>query len=441
MLIGREDLRDRVISLVGRGRLTVTTKALDEAGERISRYLLMQLAINGSYGAAVAIGLYFIGLPYALTWGFFAAVFRYLPYVGAWLAALLPIGLSLLVAESWSTPLLIVGLFLALELVSNMIIEPYLYGRRVGVSETATLIMVAFWTWLWGPIGLVLATPLTVCLVLLGKYVPFLKFFDTLLGDQPALEPHVGYYQRLLARDQDEASEIAGNQLKTSSLAQTYDGLLIPALAYARRDRDNDSLDEDDQRFVLEATRETVEELSTLQAKAAAKAAQAESEPPASRKPEAAKVGILGCPARDETDEVGLLMLKELLDSERCELTLTTAALLASEVLALVEEKRPALLCIGALPPGGVAHVRLLCMRLRARFPDLKIFVGRWGLRGSADKIRDQLIAAGADEVATTLEETRDQVAAFVPTLASRESRSPPAVETPASAQVAPAPA
>jgi predicted PurR-regulated permease PerM len=425
MLISREDLRDRLISLVGRGRLTVTTKALDEAGERISRYLLMQLAVNGSYGATLAIGLYFIGLPYAVTWGILAAVLRYIPYLGAWLAALLPVGLSLLVSESWTAPLLIVGLFLALELVSNMIIEPWLYGRGVGVSETATLVMVAFWTWLWGPVGLVLATPLTVCLVLLGKYVPFLKFFDTLLGDQPALEPDVAYYQRLLARDQDEASEIAGNHLKAASLAQTCDGLLIPALAHAKRDRHNDNLDADDQRFIVDATREIFEELSTLEAAADAKAVRGNPEPPVRQAP-AARVSILGCPARDETDEVGLRMLKELLDSERGELTVTTTALLASEVLALVEEKRPALLCIGALPPGGVAHVRLLCLRVRAQFPDLKILVGRWGLRGGAEETRDQLIAAGADMVATTLEETRDQVATFVSILASRESRSAP---------------
>jgi predicted PurR-regulated permease PerM len=253
MLIGREDLRDRLISLVGHGGLTLTTKALDEAGERISRYLLMQLAVNGSYGAAVAIGLYFIGLPYAVMWGFFAAVLRYVPYLGAWLAALLPLGLSLLVAESWTPPLLIVGLFLTLELISNMIVEPWLYGRGVGVSETATLVMVAFWTFLWGPMGLLLATPLTVCLVVAGKYVPFLKFFDTLLGDQPALEPHVGFYQRLLARDQDEASEIAASHLQTHTLEQTYGSVLIPALVSAKRDRDADGLDEDDRRLVVAA--------------------------------------------------------------------------------------------------------------------------------------------------------------------------------------------
>ncbi len=428
MLIGREDLRDRVISLVGSGRLTVTTKALDEAGERISRYLLMQLVVNGSYGAAVAVGLYFIGLPYALTWGFFAAVLRYIPYLGAWLAAMLPLGLSLLVAETWSVPLQIAGLFLALEFVSNMIIEPRLYGRGVGVSETATLVMVAFWTFLWGPMGLLLATPLTVCLVVLGKYVPFLKFFDTLLGVQPALEHHVRFYQRLLARDQDEASEIAAAHLEAGSLEDTYDRVLIPALVSAKRDRDADGLDEDDRRFVVDAAREIAEELAGLRAAAAAKVARKSAAPAVKRAAASARVKVLGCPARDEADEVGLRMLDGLLDADQVDLTITTTALLAAEVVALVEEQRPGLLCIGALPPGGAAHVRLLCTRLRARFPELKILVGRWGLEHPDDKTRDSLIAAGAYLVATTLGETRDHVA----TLAQMDApapESPPAAE------------
>jgi predicted PurR-regulated permease PerM len=224
MLMRREDLRDRVISIMGRGRLTLTTKALDEAGHRISRYLLMQLIVNGTFGFAVAVGLFGIGIPYALLWGLLSAVLRYIPYLGPWLAATLPLALSLLVAEGWTAPALVLALFLSLELICNMLLEPWLYGRGIGVSETATLIMIAFWAWLWGPIGLVLATPLTVCLVVLAKYVPFLNVLDTLLGNQPALEPQIMFYQRLLARDYDEAAEIAEGQFEDASLVTTYGG-------------------------------------------------------------------------------------------------------------------------------------------------------------------------------------------------------------------------
>jgi predicted PurR-regulated permease PerM len=422
MLIKREDLRDRVISLTGDRQLTATTKALDEAGERISRYLLFQLIINGSYGVVVGIGLFFIDVPYALLWGFFAAIFRYIPYLGPWLAALLPIGVSLVVTETWTTPLMVIGLFAALELLSNMVMEPWLYGRGIGVSETATLIMIAFWTWLWGPIGLVLATPLTVCLVVLGKYVPFLEVFDTLLGNKPALELHVGFYQRLLARDQDEASDIAEDYLKTNSLEQTYDGLVIPALVYVRRDMETQGVTDEDQRFIIESTREIVEEVSTLQEASDKKAA--ETAEPVGIAIVQCKIPILGCPARDERDEAALLMFKELLDTQYCEVTLTTAASMASDVVARVEELKPAIVCIAAVPPGGVSHTRLLCLRLRARFPELKILVGRWGLVEGLEKNREQLILAGADHVGSSLQETRMQISTLVHLLEYRESDS-----------------
>ncbi len=419
MLIKREDLRDRVISLAGDQRLTVTTKALDEAGERISRYLLFQLIINGSYGVVVGIGLFFLDVPYALLWGFFAAVFRYIPYLGPWLAALLPIGVSLIVTETWTTPLMVIGMFAVLELFSNMVMEPWLYGRGIGVSETALLIMIAFWTWLWGPIGLVLATPLTVFLVVIGKYVPFLEVFDTLLGNRPALAPHVGFYQRLLARDLDEASDIAEDYLKTNSLEQTYDGLIIPSLVYVKRDIGSQGVNDEDQHFIIESAREIVEEVSTLQEATDKKAAET-AEPVESALAQC-KIPILGCPARDERDEAALQMFKELLDTEYCEVTLTTTESLTSEVVAMVEELKPAIVCIAAVPPGGISHTRLLCLRLRARYPELKILVGRWGLVDGVEKNREQLTQAGADHVGTSLQETRSQVSTLVQLLEYRE--------------------
>lgn len=400
MLIKREDLRDRIISIIGHGRLTQTTKALDEAGLRISRYLLMQLLINGSYGIAVGIGLYLIGVPYALLWGLFAAMFRYIPYLGPWIAALLPMSLGLLVSESWAMPLMVFGLFLTLELFSNMVMEPWLFGRGVGVSAIATLIMIAFWTWLWGPIGLILATPLTVCLVVAGKYVPALKFFDTLLGDQPPLEAAVGYYQRLLAHDQDEASDIAEEYLINNSLEETYGALVLPALINAEQDFEGGRLNETDHRFVLDASREIVEELAAL----------GRVEVTEEKTSGSAIAAILSCPARDETDEIALLMLSELVDRNRYKLTVASRALLAAEVVALVEEKKPALFVISAPPPGGQSHTRLLLVRLRSRFPDLKIIVGRWGLNQDVGKKRAQLLNAGADEFGVTFEETRRQI-------------------------------
>ena len=186
MLIQREDLRNRLICLVGYGRLTVTNRALEEAGQRISSYLLMQTIINSSFGLGVGFALYLIGLPYAILWGFLAAVLRFIPYVGPLAAAIMPSTLSLAVFEGWLWPIVVAGLFLALELLINMVLEPLLYGESAGISGVGLVVAIAFWTWLWGPVGLVLATPLTVCVVVLGKHVPEMDFIGVLISDQPA---------------------------------------------------------------------------------------------------------------------------------------------------------------------------------------------------------------------------------------------------------------
>ena len=203
MLLAGDDLRDRLIHLVGRGRLRVTTQALDDAGHRISRYLRAQLLVNASFGLAIGIGLFFIGIPNAVFWGLLGMVLRFLPYIGPWLAALLPLALSLAVFESWTQPLLTIGLFAVCELVSNNVIEPWLYGTSTEISPLAVIVSALFWTWLWGGVGLVLATPLTVCLAVAGKYLPDLAFLDLLMGDKPSIAPGDRLYQRLLALNED----------------------------------------------------------------------------------------------------------------------------------------------------------------------------------------------------------------------------------------------
>ena len=409
MLIQRENLRNRLIRLVGYGRLTFTTRALEEAGQRISHYLLMQTIINSSFGLAVGLALYLIGVPYAVLWGFFAAVLRFIPYVGPFAATIMPSALGLAVFEGWLWPILVVGIFVALELSCNMVLEPLLYAESAGVSGVGLLIAVAFWTWLWGPVGLVLATPLTVCVVVLGKYVPGMDFIGVLMSDQPAMESNMSYYQRLLAMDQGEAAEIVEEHLKTHQQEQLFDGVLIPALNYARRDRELGRLTEDDEQFVFRATREILEDLNSLKPESSSDAS--DSSQPAtiveSSPVIVPKVPILGCPAHDEADELALLMFRQLLDSTRYEVEIMSDAMLTAEVVALIGEKNPAMICIAAVPPGGLAQTRYLCKRLRARFPKLKIVVGRWGI-GSEDS--NSFLLAGADKVWTTMIETREQM-------------------------------
>jgi predicted PurR-regulated permease PerM len=425
MLIERGNLLDRLICLVGYGRLTVTTKALEEAGQRISRYLLVQSIVNAGYGCAVGLGLFLIGLPYALLWGFLAAVLRFIPYVGPALAALLPMALGLAVFIGWVKPLLVVGLFVILELATNMVLEPLLNGRSAGVSQVTLMVAIAFWTWLWGPVGLLLATPLTVCLGVLGKYVPQLAFLRVLVSDETATELN-RYYQRLVARDQDEATAIVDEHLKTQSLGEAYDEVLLPALCYARQDRRDGSLTEDEAQFIFRATRKVVDDLDPHPSEASTGAVAApEGEGGAAPLP---KARILGCPARDEVDELALLMFRQLLDPTRYEVELTNAAMLTAEVVSLAVRTGATLVCVGALPPGGVAQARYLCKRLRVRLPNLKIVVGRWGFKESTEETLAHLRSDGIDHVGTSLLETRDEVMRLVQEVSSLTPEAPPTV-------------
>ncbi len=422
MLLKREDLRNRLIRLVSHGQITVMTKALDDAGQRISRFLLMQLIVNATVGLSVGLGLLAIGVQYAFLWGFLAAVFRYIPYIGVWIAALPPIILSLAMFEGWVQPLLVIGLFLTIELLASNVAEPRLYGRSIGVSEVALLVAAAFWAFLWGPIGLVLSSPLTVCLVVLGKYVPQLKFLDVLLGDEPPLDAHVTFYQRLLARDQDEATQLVLAQAKASSPEQVYDDFLVPALNYAKRDRERDDLTESDEQFVLQATREILEDLGERREAAtqAEEAIHAEDRGNASAP---IRLRVLACPARDQADRLALEMLRQLLDPAKWVVEVAAVETLTADLVAQVAEQAPALVCIGALPPGGLAHARYLCKKLRARFPEVKIIVGRWGLTGGVEANREQLQDAGADLTATTMLETRSQLNSLLPILTQRTGK------------------
>ncbi|MCY2994030.1 MAG: AI-2E family transporter [Planctomycetota bacterium] len=422
MLLQREDLRNRLIRLVGHGQITVMTKALDDAGQRISRFLLMQLVVNGAVGLTVGLGLLALGIEYAFLWGFLAAVFRYVPYIGVWIAAVPPAILSLAMFAGWVQPLLLLGLFLVIELIASNVVEPRLYGRSIGVSEVALLVAAALWAFLWGPIGLVLSSPLTVCLVVLGKYVPQLKFLDVLLGDEPPLDAHVTFYQRLLARDQDEATQLILTQVKVSSPEQVYDDFLVPALNYARRDRERDDLTESDEQFVLQATREILEDLGERR-EAATQAEEAIHAEERGHIAAPIQLRVLACPAHDQADRLALEMLRQLLDPTKWVVEVAGVELLTADLVAQVAEQAPALVCIGALPPGGLAHTRYLCKKLRARFPAVKIVVGRWGLVGNVQTNREQLQDAGADLTATTLLETRSQLSSLLPILAQEQGR------------------
>ena len=408
MLIEWEDLRNRLIRLGGYGRLITTTRALDEAAQRISRYLLMQSLINASFGIGVTVGLLLFGVSYAPLWGFLAAMLRFIPYVGVWVGALIPIVFALAEFPTWQQPLLVAGLFILLEALCSFALEPLLYGQSAGVSQVALICSVAFWAWLWGPIGLLLATPLTVCLVVLAKHVPGMEFIGILMADVPPISPAAAYYQRLLAEDEVEAARIIDEYAKDHPIEAVYDTLILPALMHARRDRRQDLLPESTQLSIWRATRQIIEELQAGRQATRGRADGPDgAERPSGPEQLTRKRHVLAVPVRDEADELGLVMLGHLMDPAQWTIEVTSPQLLASEVIALAQKTRPAVVCLGALPASGLAtHTRYLCKRLRASCPEIRIIVGRWGLREQAGPVRRQLEAAGASHVGVTLVET-----------------------------------
>ena len=426
MLLQREDLRDRMIRLVGHGQLNVTTQVFEEAADRVSRYLRVQLIVNVSYGLPVGIGLYAIGIPNAALWGVLATALRFIPYLGAWIAAALPIALAFAISDDWSLVVWTVAVFLVLELISNNIVEPWAYGASTGMSALAVIVAAIFWTWLWGAVGLLLAVPLTVCLVVVGRYIPQFAFLSIMLGDQPVLSLQDRFYQRLLARDQEEAAQLADAHVAEHGLEALFEDVLIPVLNLAERDRHNDALSEERTRFVFDSLRTLVEDVSERPDEGKEQSAESAEAKDASQ-PEASLGPITVCivPARDEADEIVGAMLLRCLTRRRVSAELLTTDVLKSEVLDRVAELVPQAVYISALPPAAVLHASYFCKRLHPRFPDLKIVVALWHAQGDLDNASKRLIAACASEVVITLKDAIEKLppAALVTAMQSVEAQ------------------
>ncbi len=412
MLLNREDLRDRMIRLIGEGQLNVTTQALNEAAGRVSKYLLMQTLINGSYGVLLCVGLSIIGIPTPLLWGLLAGLLRFIPYVGPWMGASMPVLLSLTMPGFWP-PVFTGGLFIVLELTTNSLVEPWLYGASAGVSSIAILIAAVFWAWLWGGVGLILATPLTVCLVVIGKYVPQLNFLDILLGDEPVLDVYLRYYQRLLSGDHEEAAELVEEYMKDRTLTAAYDEVVLPGLALAARDYRHGNLDAERLAGICAAVRELVEYLGEQETEEQAKAPENEkreerSPEGKSKFPEQYK-RVLCISARDEEDEVATIMLAQVLRLNGVSADVIAGVKLTGELVEVVGNSGAEVVCISALPPSGVTHSRYLCKRLRRRFADLEMIVGIWTLRGEAGRLKERMGNVKGVAVATTLADAVNQ--------------------------------
>ncbi|WP_019142553.1 AI-2E family transporter [Noviherbaspirillum massiliense] len=415
VLLEPSDLRDRFIRLAG-SDLHRTTEALSEAAERVSRYLLMQLVVNVTYGLPIGLGLYLIGVPGAFLWGLLATVLRFIPYLGPVIAAVPPIVLSFAVDPGWSMLLWTAALFLVVELISNNVVEPWLYGSSTGMSPVAVILSAIFWTMLWGPVGLMLATPLTVCLVVMGRYVPQLQFLDVLLGSEPVLAPEERLYQRLLAGNVEEAIEIAETQMAETGMLAFYSETGLPALRLAENARERGASDEDRTKVaegmlaVLFDVKDQVDRKD-------------DSENAPSRWLGTPVLSIAG---RGQLDAAGAEMLVQALAGQGIGANLLPAIAVTLDHIGNIDLAGIEVVCLSYFSPRPKAYARFVCRRLKRRLPRLKIVLGAWNLASEAGPPEQLAADSGADAVATTLEEAVRRIEEMVDQAVAQPSVPPP---------------
>jgi predicted PurR-regulated permease PerM len=409
MLLRREDLRNRLIRLGGRRNVVVATTMVDDAGQRIGSFLIAQLAVNSTFGLIFGAALGLLGVPYPVLGGFLGGLMRYIPFLGVWIAAVAPVTLTVAILPGWWHVAAVLGVVLALELAFSQIVEPFVFGSSIGVSEVMMLISLIFWGWLWGVVGMILATPLTACLAVLGRHVPRLRFLDTLLGDEPPMTPRQAFYQRLLAKDSEEADKIVEAYRAVHDAPEVYEELFLPALVLAKKHRRSGELTAD-----CEATfRERIKALL-----------------PAPPNPDAGAhldngrsekklIPVLGVPAGDENTEISLELFGRLLPRDLAHFEVCPSAVLAGELVARVREEGPAVVLLAVLP-GDEVQARYLLKRLRAEAPEVKLLAGCWGSRGPSGRTRERLLDAGADMVGFRMTETEAQLAALAPAVRAR---------------------
>ncbi|MBZ9602044.1 AI-2E family transporter [Phyllobacterium chamaecytisi] len=390
MLMRREDLRDRFIKLVGASDIHRTTTALHDAGKRVGQYLLMQLIINISFGVPIGIGLWFIGIPNPMLWGMLAIVLRFVPYIGPIIAAAFPIILSLAVDPGWMVLFWTAALFIVLELISSNIMEPLLYGSKTGLSPVAILMAAIVWTWIWGPIGLILSTPLTVCLVVLGRHVPKFEFLDVLLGNEPVLLPPQQLYQRLLSGDPDEATEKAEEYLQSATITDYYASVAIPALLLAEHDRGRGVLDEPRRNRVAQSMILLVENLSEYHDVEDEEEKGAEPEGGSKKvvankekvKPETPRT-IVSAGGRGDLDDAAAVVLGDILERKDFDVRDISHEELEAINIGKLDLASVNAIYISYLNTSSVAHARYLVRRIRRRNARVKIVIGFWAEDGS----------------------------------------------------------
>jgi len=408
MLIGREDLRDRGLKLAGSGRMHVTTSAMKDATARVSRYLQMQLVVNLCYGAVAGVVLQLIGVPHPLLWAILTCVLRFVPYVGIMMAAAGPLLLAGAVSPHWTALMWTVIMFGVLEVVAANFVEPMLYGASTGISAIAVLIAAVFWTFLWGLPGLLLSTPLTVCLIVIGRQVPRLHYLEVLLGERTGLPPSEHFYQRMLASNPRDARALIDATLNTRSRAGVYDTVLIPALTMIEEARHSEEMTATRAEEVLQSVEELVDELTT---------GTGFTSP---HQPEPAK-RVVCMPARDFADEIACQLAQQVLED-----TATVQIVPADSSMTNLQEhmarQQPELICVVGVPPRAIRHIRMRCHQIRARFPESIVVACVLSDENDLSSLRSRIPVEDAQHVVSSLQLMRDYLTSVLHPAEARET-------------------
>jgi predicted PurR-regulated permease PerM len=424
LLMKREDLRHRILLLAGMGRISVMTQALEDAATRISQYLLFQAAVNAAYGTCFGFGLFLIGVPNATLWGVLAAILRIIPYVGTATSLILPLIVSIAISHTWSPPLLILALFFTLELTSTNFVEPWLFSSRTGISSLALLAMAIFWALLWGWPGLILSTPLTVCIVVMGRYVPHLSFLHTLLGTDAELSTEALFYERLLAMDQHEAHAVANRFLEHKPLIELYDSVLIPALALIEQDRHQGTLDDVRCNFFFLSIGELVAELTDYHQKELLSATLSP-QPLPLRTSRLSDFAVVCISASDEADELTTHMLVQIMERANHQTLHLPGGSVSTEILESLANEPNTVVFISALPPFAFSQARAICQRVRLHLPHNRIVIGLWNSPDDPDQTPDLTIERFGSGKPTVIVSTLAQALRQVAIWSQQPARNP----------------
>src|SRR5215469_368612 len=415
IMLQKDDLRDRFVRLAGSKDMQRTTVALDEAAARLSRYLALQTLINGSFGFIIGVGLWLEGIPDAGLWGLMGMMFRFVPYVGVPLAFLFPAALAVAVDPGWSMLVWVMALYAGVEAVIGQMVEPFVYGRSMGLSAVAVVVAAVFWTWLWGPVGLLLSTPLTMCFVVLGRHIESLEFLDVMLGDTPALKTEESLYLRMLAEDPDDATEDAEDFLRDSTLAAYYDEVVAKALMLAQADVNRGVLDPTRQSRIRDAIKGVVFNLSGRRDETDIRRVEL---PPVWRRGKP----VLCIAGRGPLDEAAALLLVDMLEKYGIGAQVVSSDQASAAHIDLLDASGVQVVCLSYLEPGTYKNARYQVRRLRKHIAGVPVMAVFWGLGDDHSRYLDSIEATECDVVTTGLKETIHHILAFARRSAKTET-------------------